>query len=393
MSDPAAATGSPAGPPRRVFINGMSIGTGGGYTVGRELARYLAIARPDWEFTFGLIRDHRLQSEMESESLPDNVTLFWAPARTADPRQRMRYEAGELTEGINRERYDAVVQLNGMILSGVQAPTLAHFQDPFPYRPEAWTTLKQRVSAWMKRRENRRALKQAAVCGWTSHYLEELVCGHHRVRPERSIVFYNGVPDAWIDRARQEPPAWGTRPMKLVTVSNVWPYKRQSLVVEALAMLRKRSGLESLEYHVIGGGEQADLDDVQRLAERLGVGDAVHVEGRVPDSRVEEAMATSRAMPLMSVCESFGIPTIEAMAYGTPVVVADCCALPEVCGEAAIVSPVDDPRALADNLERLLSDSALVDRLRQLGQERVLRFQWKAIGQQMADAVASFMPS
>ena len=378
MSDSAA---------RSLIINGLSIGTGGGYTVGREVTRYIAEARPGWRVVLAVIRDHRLQQEFDDETLPDNVELLWTPSSNAGLAARRRYERGELVDGINEQGFDGVLQLNGMILPGLRAPTFAHFQDPFPYRPEAWTTLKERAAAWLKRRANKAALRGAALCGWTSKYLEDLICGRHGVRPKKSIVFYNGVPESWVARAEGELPSWDDRPLKLVTVSNVWPYKQQWMVIEAVARLRKTPGLEGLEYHILGAGPDDYLQELRDKATKLGVGDAVHVEGRVSDQRVEEALVEARAMPLMSLCESFGIPTIEAMASGTPVVVADCCALPEVCGDAALATPPEDVASLAETLGRVLTDRELAERLRREGAQRVGRFRWRDIGAQMADAV------
>lgn len=372
---------------RHVFVNALSIGTGGGYTVARELLRHIAIARPDWRLTMVAIEGHPLQSELRDESLPANATLKWAPNSATGLWGRRRYELGDLTSHINASDVDAVLQVNGQVLPGVRPPTLAHFQDPFPFRPEAWESLKERVLAAAKRREHRRALRRAAACGWTSHYLEDLVCGWLGTRPRRSVVYYNGVPESWIERARGELKPLADRPMEMVTVSNVSVYKRQSLVIEALAQLRKTPGLERLEYRIIGACSDDYKAELGRLAERLGVGDAVHVEGRVSDERVGETLERARALPLMSVCESFGIPPIEAMTYGTPVVIADCCALPEVCGDAALACPMDDLDGLVERLRTVLTDETVAERLRRAGAERAERFRWSVIGEQMADAL------
>jgi glycosyltransferase involved in cell wall biosynthesis len=90
-------------------------------------------------------------------------------------------------------------------------------------------------------------------------------------------------------------------------------------------------------------------------------------------------------MPLMSVCESFGIPPIEAMSYGTPVIIADCCALPEVCGQAALKCPADDLNRLVWNLKNVLLDSDSAHRLQSAGFERVQQFSWEATARKMAD--------
>src|SRR5262249_55624658 len=92
---------------------------------------------------------------------------------------------------------------------------------------------------------------------------------------------------------------------------------------------------------------------------------------------------------LMSVCESFGLPAVEAMTYGTPVVVSNCCAMPEVCGEGAILSPVDDQAALTENLAKALADPSVAEPLRQRGAQNVQRFPWSATAERMAEALDS----
>jgi glycosyltransferase involved in cell wall biosynthesis len=89
----------------------------------------------------------------------------------------------------------------------------------------------------------------------------------------------------------------------------------------------------------------------------------------------------------MSVCESFGIPAIEAMSLGTPVVVADMCALPEVCGQAADYVPPDNLEALVATVARVISDQLRAAELRQKGFERIRHFSWKTSASRMADVL------
>jgi glycosyltransferase involved in cell wall biosynthesis len=232
-----------------------------------------------------------------------------------------------------------------------------------------------------------RAMRTADVYGWTSRYIRELVCGWHKFSPRRSEIFYNGLPDEWINRAAMST-ALIERPMEIVTVSNVSPYKRQDLVIRALAMLVKRPGLEKLVYRIVGKIDPESFrTELVALANSQGVGDKVFIEGRVSEDRVREVFSAARCFVLMSVCESFGIPVIEAMSHGTPVVAADCCALPEVCGDAAALAPVDDVAALADRLERVLSDNEYAIAMRQAGAERVRQFTWNATSRKMIDSL------
>jgi glycosyltransferase involved in cell wall biosynthesis len=374
-----------------LLINGLSIGTGGGYTVGRELFRHLAMARPEWRVTIALIEGHPLQVQMRSEQLPENCHLHFAPPDTLNRFRRGRYESRGLVDWARGNGVTRVLQLNGMMPVGLlpaEIPTLCHFQDPWPHRREAWDSVKDSLVAMLKRRGQKHGIVHADACGWTSHYLEDLICGNLRVRPKRSEVYYNGVPDSWLARARHPGgtrlPPLDSRPMEIATVSNVSPYKRQSLVIRALARLVKMPGIEELSYRVIGDCSDAYAAELRTLAESLGVADRVFLEGRVSDERVQEALASARAMPLLSVCESFGIPLVEAMTFGTPVVIADCCALPEVCGEAAVRCPPDDLDALVDGLSRVLTDGELAEKLRIAGAERAQHFSWSKTAEKMA---------
>jgi glycosyltransferase involved in cell wall biosynthesis len=382
------------GDSRHILINGLSIGSGGGYTVGRELLRHLAAARPGWTVTMALIRGHPLHDMLSAESLPPNARLLHAPAAALGRWQRRRYESRDLARRADVERVAAVVQLNGMVIPGMRPPTLCHNQDPWPYRPQAWDGVRDRAVALLKRRAHGRALRRAAFVGFTSAYLRDLICGYHRLTPARSAVFYNGVPDVWIGRAESgaaEAPAWGDRPAELLSVSNVQPYKRQALVIQALPALVRRPGLENLTYRIAGDCEPGYRTELTRLADRLGVGARVVIEGRVSDDRVRELLGRARAFVLMSVCESFGIPAIEAMSYGAPVVTTDCCAMPEVCADAADLCPADDVEALTARLTRVLTEPAHAERLRRRGFERVGHFRWTSTAAAMAAALEQIM--
>lgn len=368
-----------------IVVNGLSAGTGGGFTVARELSRHLALAREQWLVTLLLTKNHPLHRKMEHDPLPENCRFHWAPEITAKPLQRKRYEKSELLDWLRDNDAAAILQLNGMVIPGIEIPTLSHHQDPWPYRREAWTSLKERAIAALKRRDIAKSLTDAEICGWTSNYLEDFICTSEGHQPARSEVFYNGVPDSWLERARGELPAWDNRPMQIMTVSNVSEYKRQSLVIEALPRLHKIPGLEQLRYVVVGDCKPAYKQTLEQLARSLGVEQYVSLEGRVSDERVQEVLRESRALVLMSVCESFGIPLIEAMTFGTPVVVANCCALPEVSGNAAALVTMDDLDDLVQQTAAVLTQPAKAEELRRAGAAQAQKFSWAATANRMAE--------
>ncbi|MGC9261446.1 MAG: glycosyltransferase [Phycisphaerae bacterium] len=372
---------------QRILINGLSMGSGGGYTVGIELFLHIAKARPSWKVTLAAISGNTLHEEAKSLVLPANCHLVWATASTSNIRNRMAYERRELAAWARSNTVSAILQLNGMIIPGIGIPTVAHCQDPWPYRPEAWEKKTDAIKAFLKRRANKAAFQKAAFVGWTSGYLKNLMCDRLGVTPKNGGVIYNGIPDDWIKQAQTAMPPFAGRPLEIVTISNVAPYKQQELVVRAMPILVKIPGLEKLKYRIAGHCQPDYATHLKKLATDLGVADAVILEGRVSRERIVELFSNARCYVLMSKCESFGLPAIEAMAFGTPVIAADCCAIPEVCGKAAQLCGMDDLPGLIDAIAKVILDPSLAKHMRIEGLNTLRRYSWAKAGEQMAEAI------
>jgi glycosyltransferase involved in cell wall biosynthesis len=373
------------GKARHVLVNALSVGGGGGVTVARELANHIAAFRPESQITVALNPDNPLHVELSRGLKGDNCKTFECP-RTGGWIARDRFERRQLIEWSAAQKVDAVLQLNGLVIPGMTIPTLAHCQNPFPYQAIAWNGWRDRFASALKRRAQAKSLPKAAFVGWTSGYLRDLICSSLRIKIPRQEVFYNGLPEHWM-RSDADSPQLSDRPMEIVTVSNVAPYKRQELVMRAMPLLIKQPGLESLVYRIVGVVSSEYRRELEALSRSLGVERRIIIEGRIDDAAVTDRYRRARAFVFMSVCESFGIPAIEAMSLGTPVVVADMCALPEVCGQAADYVPPDNLEALVATVARVISDQLRAAELRQKGFERIRHFSWKTSASRMADVL------
>ena len=107
--------------------------------------------------------------------------------------------------------------------------------------------------------------------------------------------------------------------------------------------------------------------------------------GPVPDAHLPGLYAGASAFVLPSLYEGFGLPCLEAMACGTPVVAADAAALPETCGDAALYADPRDPTAIAAAVERAL-EPGTATRLRGAGLRRAAAFSWDRTAREV-DAV------
>ncbi len=153
------------------------------------------------------------------------------------------------------------------------------------------------------------------------------------------------------------------------------PYKNLALLVEAFALVR--AALPKVQLCVIGPPDPR-YPEAERTAARLGIEDVIQWRGHVAFDELVTAYQQAAVFAMPSRYEGFGLPVLEAMACGAPVVCSDTPALVELAGGAALHSPVNDRGALADALLRVLRDPALAADLHARGLARAAAFSWRA---------------
>ncbi|NLE77208.1 MAG: glycosyltransferase family 4 protein [Chloroflexi bacterium] len=163
-------------------------------------------------------------------------------------------------------------------------------------------------------------------------------------------------------RYRLPPPPW------LLHVGHTAQRKNLETLLRALALLPEPAPLVQ-----VGGTLTAAQ---HALAERLGVGPRLHTLGIVPREDLPALYSLARALVFPSRYEGFGLPVLEAMACGTPVVCSGVASLPEVAGDAALLVDPDDCEALAAAVTQLFAPSDLGERLRLAGLARAAQFTW-----------------
>jgi alpha-1,3-rhamnosyl/mannosyltransferase len=180
---------------------------------------------------------------------------------------------------------------------------------------------------------------------------------------------------------------------------NIKPHKNLDRLIQAFARVRNEPGQQDLKLFIIGD-EVTRYPSLRRVVEAAGVRQDVRFFGFVPDRTLAALYRMASVFAFPSLYEGFGLPPLEAMASGTPVVTSRISSLPEVVGDAAVlVDPysVDD---IAGGITSLLVDPALRARLVERGRERVRQFSWersvkaihggylKALGRPLAEVAA-----
>jgi glycosyltransferase involved in cell wall biosynthesis len=159
----------------------------------------------------------------------------------------------------------------------------------------------------------------------------------------------------------------------ILSVGTVQPRKNYGRLIQALVALRSRN----YDVHlVIAGGSGWLTDSIYETIESTHMQNFVHFIGFADDTDLPALYSGATCFAFPSLYEGFGLPVLEAMACGTPVVTSNVSSLPEVAGDAALMVNPYDVEAIADALRRLIDDSALRTELIEKGRIRASHFSW-----------------
>ena len=158
------------------------------------------------------------------------------------------------------------------------------------------------------------------------------------------------------------------------------PGKNHVTAVAALALLRRRGGV--VPRLVFAGSPWRQIEEILSSIAKEGLQDLVTITGFIPDAELVDLYHGATAMLYPSRYEGFGMPLVEAMAAGLPIICSTAACLPEVVGDAGILVDPEDAEAFAAAAATLLTDAALRDELRQRGLRRAQLFNWDRAAQE-----------
>jgi glycosyltransferase involved in cell wall biosynthesis len=171
-------------------------------------------------------------------------------------------------------------------------------------------------------------------------------------------------------------------------VGRLDPYKNVQQAIAAFAALSNHT---DYELWIAGPPDRRFRPALQAKATQLGVAAQVKFLNYLPYADLPTVINQAIALVFPTLWEGFGLPVLEAMACGTPVITSNLASLPEVTGEAAILVNPTDTGAIADAMQALASDSALREQLRQAGLKQAQQFSWGKTGQATVDVLQRFL--
>ncbi|MFZ9857632.1 MAG: glycosyltransferase family 4 protein [Roseiflexaceae bacterium] len=199
------------------------------------------------------------------------------------------------------------------------------------------------------------------------------------VDPQRVVVIPHGVASEF--HPNYVSPSPYSRYM--LYVGTLQPRKNIMRMIEAFAQANLHH-----DTHLLIGGRTGWLSQpLQQRIDELGMSQRIHLLGFVPDEQLYGLMAGARAFVFPSLYEGFGMPVLEAMASGTPVITSNTSALPEVAGVSALLVNPTDVTEIATAMHQIDTDDAVYTQLRQRGLAHATSFTWTRTAAQTLDVL------
>jgi glycosyltransferase involved in cell wall biosynthesis len=205
---------------------------------------------------------------------------------------------------------------------------------------------------------------------------------YFRIPESRIEVIYNAIDD----RFWQEPPADEVARVReryrltdpfILYAGSIKPHKNLERLIESFHLLRQNSPeLKDVQLLIIGD-EISKYAALRRAVHRHKLHKQVRFFGFVSDQTLAALYRLADVFVFPSLYEGFGLPPLEAMASGTPVITSNVSSLPEVVGDAALMIDPYESAAIAEAMHRVLTDAALRSDLRQRGLIRAREFSWE----------------
>ncbi len=176
----------------------------------------------------------------------------------------------------------------------------------------------------------------------------------------------------------------------VLSVGTVQPRKNYSRIILALKQLHNQ-GIHI--HYAIAGGKGWLEDEMYQTIKETSLEEYVHLLGFVDDQDLPALYSASSCLVITSLYEGFGLPILESMACGTPVITSNLSSLPEVAGEAGILIDPYNVDELVKNLKTILQNTAYKDQLTQAGYEQVKKFTWEKSAQHLKSVYENLLSS
>lgn len=352
-----------------------------------QTLRRITQAHPEIEFIF--LFDRKFSKEF---IFSDNITpiVVWPPTR--HPLLSYIWFQISVKSLLNKLKPDLFLSHDGLISLGARCKQLSIICDinfhhypkdlPFAYRV-------------FFNRHFPRSAQKADKIATISHFCKNDIATTYHVQPSKIDVVYMGADEHYLpidEQTKQKVRAQYTNGKKyFIFVGSVHPRKNILRLLQAFDLF-KQSNKSDMKL-VIGGSFFWGKTKIDEALQKMKFKNDVIFTGRVPDEQLPRLMAAAFCLAFVSYFEGFGIPLVEAMRAGVPIIASNVTSMPEVAGPAALYVNPFKVEEITNAMTRIYKDETLRKQLILNGETQNKKFSWDTASQELWSTIKSIIPT
>jgi len=346
-----------------------------------ETLRIITSQHPEHQFYFYFDRKYN-----EKYIYNTNVQPVVLPPQARHPLLFLTWFEASLPMHFKYSKPDLFLSPDGFLSLTSQVKSVAVIHDlNFEHFPEDIPYLVRKYYKTMFPRFARKASRIATV----SEYSKKDIADTYGIIPSKIDVVYNGAGNIFKPLPEDEKQLvrekFSNGSAYFFFVGTLHPRKNLVNLFKAFDQFKK-SGGTNIKL-VLAGARMWWTDDIRLAYEAMEYRDEVIFTGRVSDHDLALLMASALALTYVSYFEGFGIPILEAFSCDTPVITSELTSMPEVAGDAAILTDPFSINSIAEAMQKVASDSAFRLKMIEAGREQRIKFSWQQTAGKLWDCV------
>jgi glycosyltransferase involved in cell wall biosynthesis len=277
---------------------------------------------------------------------------------------------------LKKHQFDLFLSPDGYVSLRSDTPTLAVQHDiAFEHYPDYVSGLTSRYYKYYVPKFVSHATRVATV----SEFSKADIVKQYGTSPDKIDVVYSAAKDIFQPISLEEKVRIADRYTEgkpyLIYVGSIHPRKNLKNMLLAFDEFKKANQSSTLKFLVVGafGWQNSDLKPVM---DQMQYRDEVVFLGRQPLAELADLIAASYALLYLSIFEGFGVPPLEGMKCGVPVITSNISSIPEICGDAALLVDPTDVNAITQAITQLWTDHVLYQNLINKGTEQAKKYTW-----------------
>ncbi len=323
------------------------------------------------EFNFFLSRKSYTQGIFDEEN--NNIYRYGIPRYNS--LRKAFWEQITLPGKIKRIKLDLFHSPAFISPLGLDVPSVVTVHDlAYLKYPETILKHKRRYYDFMFRR----SVENAAKVITPSEFVKNEVIKHYNCPPDKVTAIHEGVADLFSPESNKDAEKkllkrFGIVRQFLLFVGIIEPRKNLKRILRAY---QNAENTKDVQF-VIAGKAGWMYEDISGIIEQLKKEGRIIITGEISPDELKILYNSCIALIFTTLYEGFGLPILEAMACGAPVVISNYSAMPEVAGEAALKVDAESVDDIMESIDRIIEDDELRNELKRRGKDNIRRFSWR----------------